>query len=125
MAMNNYRDLKVWQLGMELVRRAYALTRDFPKHEVYGLVSQLQRAAVSIPANIAEGHARASTREFLRHLSISRGSLAELETLLTLAGDFNYSEPRGLSDILGLCDQESRMLSGLRRRLKEKLKCNG
>jgi len=121
MGLTSFRELKVWQTGMELVRCVYVLTNRFPKHEVYGLSGQLQRAAVSVPANIAEGHARSSTRDFLRHLSIVRGSLAELETLLLLAKDLNYCDSGALTELLSLCDQESRMLSGLRRRLKQKL----
>ena len=124
MGIRSYRDLKVWQAGMELVRQVYLMTRAFPKHEVYGLCSQLQRAAVSIPANIAEGHTRSSTREFLRHLSIAQGSLAELETLLMLARDLTYCDSTVLTRLLALCDEESRMLSSLRRRLKQRLQSN-
>ncbi len=90
MEVKGYRDLKVWQLGVALAKEVYLLTRGFPKHEVYGLSSQAQRAAVSIPANIAEGHARDSTREYLQHVSIAQGSLAELETHLILAESLNY-----------------------------------
>jgi four helix bundle protein len=64
--INGYRGLKVWQLGMQLAKDVYLLTQRFPKHEVYGLSSQLQRAVISIPANLAEGHARGSTKDFLR-----------------------------------------------------------
>jgi four helix bundle protein len=84
--------------------------------------SQVQRAAVSIPANIAEGHARSSTREFLHHLSIARGSLAELETLLTLAEQLEYCQPTEVRETLQRCDEISRMLSGLRKRLKDRLR---
>jgi four helix bundle protein len=91
--MNSYQELLVWQRGMEIAKLVYQLTSQFPKSEQYGLTSQLQRAAVSIPANIAEGHARDSTKEFLRYLSIVRGSLAELETLLLLSRDFSYIAP--------------------------------
>jgi four helix bundle protein len=80
--ISSYRDLHVWQRGMDLVVESYRLTEKLPKAELYGLVSQIRRAAVSIPANIAEGHGRYHTREFLRHLSISKGSLRELETEL-------------------------------------------
>ena len=77
MMINSYRELKVWQLGMQLVKDIYLLTRQFPNQELYGLTSQVRRASVSIPANIAEGHARESTKEFLRYISIAQGSLAE------------------------------------------------
>jgi hypothetical protein len=73
MDSQNFRDLKVWQLGMQLAENAYRLTQQFPKHETYGLGSQIQRAAVSIPANIAEGHATGSTKDFLRFLAIAQG----------------------------------------------------
>ena len=74
MDSQNFRSLKVWQVGMELVEQVYHLSRRFPKHETYGLSSQIQRAAVSIPANIAEGHAMGSTKDFLRYLAIAQGS---------------------------------------------------
>lgn len=79
---------------MDIAEEVYRLTREFPKQELYGLASQIQRAAVSIPANIAEGHGRGTTREYLRFLSISRGSLAELETELMLAKRLGYVDPR-------------------------------
>ena len=80
MEIKSYRDLRVWQAGMDLVVRVYRLTQGFPTHELYGLTSQMRRAAVSIPSNIAEGHTRESSKEYLHHLSIAQGSLAELET---------------------------------------------
>ena len=119
--MNNYRELKVWQLGMELAKDAYLLAQRFPKHEVYGLSSQLQRAAVSIPANLAEGHAKDFTKEFLRHISIAQGSLAETEPNLLLAESLDYVKPDSVASILDKCAEERRMLSGLRRSLKAKL----
>jgi four helix bundle protein len=119
--MNSYRELKVWQLGMQLAKDVYLLTQQFPKHEIYGLSSQVQRAAVSIPANLAEGHAKDSTKEFLRHISIAQGSLAETETHLLLAESLNYVKPDSVASILDKCSEERRMLSGLRRRLKTRL----
>ena len=85
MDSQNFRSLKVWQLGMQLAEEVYRLSQQFPKQEMYGLTSQIQRAAVSIPANIAEGHAMGSSKDFLRFLAIAQGSLAELETHLMLA----------------------------------------
>ncbi len=116
-----YRGLKVWQVGMQLAKSAYILTRDFPKHELYGLSSQVQRAAVSIAANIAEGRARDSTKDFLRHLSIAQGSVAELETLLILAEDLGYCTDTQSTGLLGRCAEEGRMLSGLQKRLRGRL----
>jgi four helix bundle protein len=121
MPVSSYRDLGVWEKGMQLAKHVYQLTASFPKHEVYGISSQLQRAAVSIPANIAEGHALASTKQFLRHLSIAKGSLAELETLLTVAEQLNYCQSDTVGEILSRCDEASRMLSGLQRSLKRRI----
>lgn len=121
MGFSSYRDLKVWQLSMDLVEQIYCLTQSFPKHEVYQLSSQMQRAAVSIPSNIAEGHARDSTKEFLRHLSIALGSLAELETQAIIAQRRVYIENEKLLLILNKTDEIGRMLRGLQKSLKAKL----
>jgi four helix bundle protein len=121
MPLHSYRQLLVWQLGMELAKDVYLLTQKFPKHEVYGLSSQVQRAAVSIPANLAEGHAKDSTKEFLRHISIAQGSLAETETHLLLAESLGYAKPEEIAEILEKCAEERKMLSGLRRSLQSKL----
>jgi len=99
MRLNSFRDLRVWQLSMELVEIIYRLTRNFPKHEIYGLTSQIQRAAVSVPSNIAEGHTREHTKEFLHHLSIAQASLAELETQLEIAAGLNYLETSELGPV--------------------------
>ncbi len=88
--MAGYRELKVWRLAMELAEDVYKLCAKFPKHEIYGLTSQLQRAVVSIPSNIAEGQARSSSKEFCHFLGIARGSLAELETQIMLAQRLGY-----------------------------------
>jgi len=122
MALQSYRQLKVWQLGMELAREVYLLAQKFPKHEVYGLSSQLQRSAVSIPANLAEGHAKESTKDFLRHISIAQGSLAETETHLLLAESLGYASPDEIAAVLTKCAEERKMLSGLRRSLNAKLR---
>src|SRR5437588_8203464 len=78
--MKSFRDLRVWMAAMDLVEDIYLLTQDFPKHELYALASQIQRAAVSVPSNIAEGHTREHLKEYLHHLSMAQASLAELET---------------------------------------------
>lgn len=90
MQIRSFRDLRVWQTGIELVRSIYEATSKFPRSETYGLSSQMQRAAVSVPSNIAEGHARESTKEYLQHLSIAQASLAELETQLEIAKLLSY-----------------------------------
>jgi four helix bundle protein len=118
----NFRDLKVWQLGMQLAEEVYRLSQEFPKHETYGLGSQIQRAAVSVPANIAEGHAIGSTKDFARFLGIAQGSLAELETHLMLADRMNYGNPVQIKSILNRCGEEARMLRGLRKSVRARLK---
>jgi four helix bundle protein len=113
--------LKVWQLGIEIADRAYALSISFPEHEKFGLTNQFRRAVVSIPSNIAEGNARDSTKEYLRFLSIAIGSLAEVETLLELAKRFHYGDPETIAEIFNMLDEERRMLRGLQRSLRAKL----
>ena len=85
-----HHDLMAWQEAMGIVTKIYKLTASFPKAEIYGLTSQLRRAAVSIPSNIAEGAARTGSKEFLHFLSISRGSLSELETQILIAKNLGY-----------------------------------
>ena len=101
MQIKSFRDLRVWQAGIELVRIVYELTSRFPRSETYGLASQMRRAAVSIPSNIAEGHARESTKEYLQHLSIAQASLAELETQLEIARQLNYISEADTTPLLG------------------------
>ncbi len=115
--MAGYRELKVWQQGMEITREIYKLTAGFLKDELYGLTSQIRRCAVSIPSNIAEGHSRDSTRELARFVSIAKGSLAELETQLLIAKELEYGEANLIDSLLTLAAQEGRMLTGLRRSL--------
>ena len=88
--VRSYRELKVWQKGIELVKLTYSLTQSFPKSEMYGLASQMQRAAVSIPSNIAEGQGRQHTGEFRQFLHIAIGSAAELDTQIVVAVELGY-----------------------------------
>ena len=120
MDVRSYRDLKVWQMGMDLVCHIYQVTDGFPKSEIYGLTSQIQRAAVSIPSNVAEGHARGSSREFLHFLSISLGSLAELETQLLISSRLRYLDQGVLEPILDNVDELGRMLRGLQKSLRNR-----
>ncbi|MDP2806324.1 MAG: four helix bundle protein [Gallionellaceae bacterium] len=115
--MAGYRDLKVWQASMRLAGEAYRLSAHFPKHEVYGLASQLQRSAVSVPSNIAEGHGRNSPKEFNYFLGIASGSLAELETQLMLAQQFAYLTEEEIASPLQLADEIGKMLKGLQKSL--------
>ena len=121
MSVQSYRQLEVWQFAMELAERCYRVTRSFPKEELFGLTSQIRRAAASVPANIAEGQGREHTKEFLNHLSIARGSLMEVETHLMLSQRVGLLEPSELENLLVLTDRISRMLSGLRKSLLQKL----
>ena len=115
--VKSYRDLIVWQKSMELVERVYRMTKAFPAEELYGLSSQVRRAAVSIPSNIAEGQARKSTGEFLRFLSIAQGSGAEVETQTLIAQRLGYVTEMQITEILSLLDEISRMLNTLRAKL--------
>ncbi len=121
MAVDSYRDLKVWQLSMKLVEDVYVLTANYPKHEVFGLAGQIQRAAVSVPSNIAEGHARDSTKDYLRFIAVALGSLAELETQLILSLRLSYITETHLTEILEITAEAGRMLRGLQKRLKASL----
>jgi len=118
--LKSYRDLEVWQKSMDLVVECYQITKKFPKAESYGLTSQLQRAAVSIPANIAEGRERQYTKEFLQHLSIAYGFLAELETHLQIAQRLNYLDMNHLKQMLDKTAEVGRMLNGLRKSLEKR-----
>jgi four helix bundle protein len=118
MALSSYRDLKVWQKAMQLIVSSYRCTRSFPRHELFGLTAQIRRAAISVAGNIAEGHERRHLGDYLRQISYSRGSVAELETLLIAAECLGYARRRDLAPLYLLCDEVSRMLTGLRRSLE-------
>ena len=121
MNVRSYRDLVGWQRAMEQVSHAYRLARAFPDREVFGLTSQFQRAAVSVAANIAEGHARDSTKDFLRHLSIASGSLAEFETLVTVAKGLSYIAPPEHDVLIQRSEEISRMIRGLQKQLRRRV----
>jgi four helix bundle protein len=117
MQIRSFRDLRVWQAGIELVRAIYEATSKFPRSETYGLASQMQRAAVSVPSNIAEGHARESTKEYLQHLSIAQASLAELETQLEIAKLLTYISEADANHLLEAIAALGRQLFALRNAL--------
>jgi four helix bundle protein len=121
MSFKSYRDLEVWQKAMDLVILCYQITKKFPKSETYGLASQLQRSAVSIPANIAEGRERQHSREFLQHLSIAYSSLAELETHVQIAERLKYIDGNHLRQVLDKTGEIGRMINGLRRSLEKRV----
>ena len=118
--VNSYRDLQVWQKATDLVVECYRLTKLLPKSETYGLASQIQRAAVSIPANIAEGHGRQHLGDYPHHLSIATGSLMELETHLIVATKLLYIKEREVEPVLLRTAELSRMLAGLTKSLRKK-----
>ena len=118
MEIRSYRDLEVWQKAMDLAFGCYRASARFPRSESFGLTIQLQRAAVSVPANIAEGRGRRSTGDFIRFLNIASGSLAETETHLLLAHRLGYIQEEQTQVLLALSAQIGRMLNGLRRSLR-------
>ncbi len=120
MTVNSYRDLIVWQKAMDLVVLCYQIAGSFPKDEIYGLTSQLRRSAVSIPANIAEGHGREGLGEYIHFLGIAQGSLRETETHLLIASRLNFVNSNNLNQALKLSEEVSKMLGSLLRGLKNK-----
>jgi len=113
MKMRNYRDLVVWQKSMVLVTKVYSITRLLPKEELYGLVSQIRRSAVSIPSNIAEGYGRYSTNDYIRFLQIAIGSLYELQTQLEICLNLGYLSKEHFEKIYEQSREIERMLSSL------------
>ena len=107
----SYKELKIWQKGIDIVLYTYELTAIFPKDERFGLSSQMKRSAVSIPSNIAEGWGRASKKSFIHFLKIARASLLELETLVQIAGLLNFIEETKEKRIKLLIDEESKMIN--------------
>jgi len=118
--IKSFRDLKVWQLAMDLVVFSYKLSRRLPSSETYGLSSQIQRAAVSIPANIAEGHGRDHLGDYLHHLSMANGSLHELETHLLLTCRLSYLAAEDVGPALQMASEVGRMLTGLSQKLRSR-----
>ena len=121
MTASHFRELEVWQLAMQLARAVYGLTAAFPREERYGLTAQLQRAAVSIPSNIAEGNARSSLRDYARFVSMALGSTAEVQTQLLLSRDLDLGTEADSAAALELCDRVGQMLSRLHQALCRKL----
>ena len=118
MPISDHRQLVVWQRSVAAALETYRISSGFPRAEVYGLSSQLQRAAVSISANIAEGNGRSHRREYAHHLSIARGSLREVETLLEIALGLGYTSEEELATVRELLDHVGRMLTRLLKRLE-------
>ncbi len=121
MSSSRYQDLVVWQKAMSLAKAVYQLTKKFPDDERFGLTSQLRRAVVSIPSNIAEGQGRLTKGEFKQFLGTARGSVFEVETQLLLASDLNYIDPVVSKTTLELSGEVSRMLNGLIKSLENRV----
>jgi four helix bundle protein len=115
--IKTYRDLNIWCKGIEVVKYVYSLTETFPKQETYGLISQMRRAAVSIPSNIAEGFRRYHNKEYKQFLYISLGSCAELETQITIAKELGYISKDKEVELLEKLDHTCRMVSNLIKKL--------
>jgi four helix bundle protein len=118
MSLQSYRDLIAWQRAIDLTEAIYRKSDKFPKHEIYGLIAQLRRAATSIPSNIAEGQGRRSTKEFLNFLGIAYGSLCEVETQITLAIRLSYLTKVDADELFQLAAEIGRLINGLTRSLE-------
>ena len=119
--IKNYKDLTVWKRAYQLCLTVYSATKEFPREERYGLISQIRRAAVSIPGNIAEGHGRKSKAEYIQFLYVAYGSICELETQVMLADDLKYAGEGSLRRVQEDIGDVERMLKGLIKSLKNPL----
>jgi len=115
--IRSFKDLEIWKRGIKLVENIYAATQNFPKEEIYGLASQLRRAAVSVPSNIAEGFSRASNREYKQFLYVSRGSCAEVITQIIISRNLNYMEGGKADILLNETEEISKMTMSLIKKL--------
>lgn len=116
--INSYQDLEVWKKAMELVTDIYKVTQTFLKEELYGLTNQLRRASVSVPANIAEGWGRGTTREYIHFLRIARGSHLDLETLMTISRNLGYVNAQDQEPLLQKIQEINKMINALIKSLK-------
>lgn len=124
MAVRSYKELLVWQKSIDLIDDIYRLSYEFPKSETYGLCSQIQRAAVSVAANIAEGSGRDSTKEFIHHLAFSLGSLAEVETYLIVSIRLGYAVQKTIANLEQRCDEIGKMTRSLQKALRKRIDDN-
>jgi four helix bundle protein len=116
--MSTFRDLQAWQVGMDLAEAVYRLTSKLPDTERFGLTSQMRRAAVSVPSNIAEGQARQYSREFVQFLSTAKASLAELDTQLELVARLGFAAPSDIAETRQLLERGAQLIAGLLRSLR-------
>jgi four helix bundle protein len=119
--VSHFRELHVWQRGMDIVEAVYRVSATFPKSELYGLTGQIRRAAVSVPSNIAEGHTRASTKEYLNHVSMAQASLPEVETQMEIASRLGYVASTELSAVLEQAAVLGKQLYALRNALAKRI----
>jgi len=117
--IQSHKDLRVWQLGIEIVKDIYSVTKIFPKSELYGFTNQLRRAAVSIPANIAEGHSRLHKKEYIQALNIALGSCSELDTEVIIAIELGYISNDISRDLLEKINSEGKQLRSLISKMME------
>ena len=113
--MNKFKELKVWQKAIQLVTKIYSIASNFPKEEMYGIVSQIRRCAVSIPSNIAEGAGRGGKKEFSHFLDIAKGSSFELETQLIISTELGFLNNKSFEDINSELDEIQKMITGLQK----------
>lgn len=117
-AIKTHKDLEVWKISVEFVSELYRITGSFPKEEIFGIVSQIRRAGVSVPANIAEGFGRNTTGELKQFIGIAKGSLSEVETLIEISCNLSYIDIKVKSELTGTISKIFRMLVGLKASLK-------
>jgi four helix bundle protein len=115
--MKNFKELKIWQKGFEIAIASFKLTGNFPSNEKFGLVSQINRCAVSIASNIAEGSSRTSDKDYRRFIQISLGSCFELETQLLISRQMNYGDKKLIADLLNMLADEEKMLTAFSKTL--------
>jgi four helix bundle protein len=118
--VQSFRDLLVWQRAIQMCVSTYRLTKDFPRDEIYGLTSQIRRAAISVPSNVAEGHGRLSTGEYKQFLGVARGSNFELQTQLEIARELGLGDSKSLNEAESLSLEVGKMISGILNAIKEK-----
>ncbi len=120
-AVKDYRDLIVWQKAMDLVETIYRTTGAFPREEIYGLTSQIRRAAISVPSNIAEGNGRNTTRDYVHFLGMAYGSVKEVETQVLIAERLRYIDPSRIAELVRLTAEVARLISGLINSLSKRM----
>ncbi|MCR4965696.1 MAG: four helix bundle protein [Bacteroidales bacterium] len=117
MKIQSYKELIVWQKAMDMVANVYKLTQDLPKEELFALTSQIRRAAISVPSNIAEGYGRQSKKEYLHFLSVANGSVCEIETQLLLCAKIGYLSEESIKETLQTLSEIGKMIFSIRQKI--------